>query len=848
MSQSRREFIRAAAATSGAACLSAAVPSLAFAHDLLDPNGPDGQDGQSDQDGQAPQATPEADPAQGITSAQGAAKSLPAEIPWPHNGDNNPPLTIFDVPESDPSYDEFQRMKEHFSQETPESVLAAEGSLVPYSSDTLAPIPRQDAVLRLAVLSDTHSGYGGRLAIDKLNNALTAYRDIAPDTDALFIIGDLVCLNTQEEITPILEDVIRPLSSLFPDRRPLHLLMGNHDFLGNWNVNAFETTYGRYLRNYRDPSYPVNSDAPLATDYGQTQNALLYLGGVPIIKLCPLNAANDSDYRHLYSFLAEKLALARAHNADLTKPIFVMAHHPMQGAWFDVSGNYGYYGVGSSQSMVELLAQYPETVFLTGHTHVPLQMPQSINQDLGFTIVNTATAGAHLWVRNDVIPHDIAISQGILVDVFSDGKVRVTRIEFGLRRYIGTAWEFYPPAAAGSSAPFLTAPKREAARGVSHAGFTDLQLYATAASFAASFKQGVRFADDENAFVYRYRLDIANQFTGIPLTSLYQFSDFFNRDMATVFELSPQYHLSSGTWKIDVTALNPYDDAVGTLSGVATFDYTPQGWVLFPEGRRYYPSPGEAATGWHLIDGFWYYFSTSDALLQYGWIHRDGAWYYLDPTQGRRVEGWQQENGRWYYLQPGTGRMLEGWQWTEGSWYYLQPGGGHMLAGWQWLGGRWYYLQPSDGHMLEGWLYAAGSWYYLKPVDGHMLEGWQWLDDHWYYLKPGHGRMLEGWQWLGGRWYYLQPGSGHMLEGWQLLGGRWYYLLPGGGHMLEGWLYEGGSWYYLQPGGGHMLEGWQRLGGRWYYLQTGGSGRMLTGTHTIGGVGYTFNANGAWVG
>jgi glucan-binding YG repeat protein len=728
------------------------------------------------------------------------------------------------VPEDDPNYGEYQEIKRHFANHRPEEVDQQNQELQPLAGGSLTPIPRNGAVLRLAILSDTHSGWGD-MAITKFNNALATFNTIAQDTDAVFILGDLVCYNTQEEITPILEEVIRPLPSLFSDRKPLHLLMGNHDFVGQWDIDSFETTYGRYLRNYQDPSYAADSTAVLTSDYGQKQNAAVIIRGIPIIKLCPQNYTNNYDYRYLYSFLSQKLAQARAYNGSSGKPILVMAHHPMKGAWVNDSYDCGNYGSPADRDMTALLAQYPEVVFLAGHIHNFLQMPQSINQDLGFTLVHTATTGADFWLNNVVIEADWQLSQGLLLDVLADNKVRITRIEFGCQCYIGSTWEFLPSDASSASAPFLIDPRRAQARSPQAEPAT-LTIQNTAKGIVVDFIQGTRFINDDNAFVYSYQLEILEALSGKPLVSRSSFSDFF-RGLTTsnTYSLESGARVIEGDWDIRLTTRNAYGDTVKTTTVLYTANEPRVGWVDSFEGRRYYhPDSGTIASGWVLIDGIWYYFDPGSFLAKRGWLKHGGAWYYLDPLDGHMLEGWKSLDNWWYYLIPESGRMASGWQKIKDKWYYLIPGSGRMASGWQRLGGAWFYLDTNKGHMLEGW---------------------QRINGQWYYLIPGSGRMATGWQRVNSQWYYLTPGNGHMATGWRRLGGRWYYLTPGSGRMATEWQKLGGAWYYLTPGSGYMATGWRKIDGAWYYFYEREDGRMATGTLSINGTVYVFDSSGA---
>ena len=66
-------------------------------------------------------------------------------------------------------------------------------------------------------------------------------------------------------------------------------------------------------------------------------------------------------------------------------------------------------------------------------------------------------------------------------------------------------------------------------------------------------------------------------------------------------------------------------------------------------------------TGWHKIDGKWYYLDPNGIMLT-EWLKDDssGDWYYLSPN-GDMVSGVMELDGRIYYLgSPDSGRMETG--------------------------------------------------------------------------------------------------------------------------------------------------------------------------------------------
>lgn len=89
-----------------------------------------------------------------------------------------------------------------------------------------------------------------------------------------------------------------------------------------------------------------------------------------------------------------------------------------------------------------------------------------------------------------------------------------------------------------------------------------------------------------------------------------------------------------------------------------------------------------------------------------------------------------------------------------------------------------------------------------------------------------------------GNWSYIEGNTS--AAGWKSIDGKWYFF-DSNGIMKTGWILDGSSWYYIAPSG-EMKTGWINDGGKWYYTAT--SGAMQTGNAVIGGINYTFNANG----
>lgn len=148
---------------------------------------------------------------------------------------------------------------------------------------------------------------------------------------------------------------------------------------------------------------------------------------------------------------------------------------------------------------------------------------------------------------------------------------------------------------------------------------------------------------------------------------------------------------SSSRSSLGITTSGTTKAVSGAPKGSVTGTWVQDGaghWLFTEGGRTYadewayihnpYAKEGQESTSWFRFD--------ADGKMHTGWYldPTDGCWYYLhettDGTQGHMYTGWHQLNGRWYFF--GTdGRMDKGWHWINGKCYYLDLSDGYMFAG-----------------------------------------------------------------------------------------------------------------------------------------------------------------------
>ena len=341
---------------------------------------------------------------------------------------------------------------------------------------------------------------------------------------------------------------------------------------------------------------------------------------------------------------------------------------------------------------------------------------------------------------------------------------------------------------------------------------------------------------------------------------------------------------------------------------------------------RYVGSNGVAYTGWHKINGQWYYFNESNysgedkyiyiGLMRYGnYYDEDGHMYHFDENGHYISNTWyQDEYETWYYFGP-DGIAYTGWHQINGKWYFFGDNAyydecfmrtgrvetyndkyevwvldenGALQTGWSnfkyyeydeetddyiWKGKYNWYYSGSDGSCYHSqWLYYNGSWYYFKTsgvmvadiqefyIDGKLysfdksgrctnadnpkiVNGWYLIkygasehyfyDDRWVYVDNGK-EYRDQWLNYNGAWYYLAVARGY--KDWPLysymmcdvedieINGK-YYDFDADGKCLNpdaikitGWIQEEGEWYYYGDDGIKYTEQWLNYNNKWYYF------------------------------
>jgi glucan-binding YG repeat protein len=243
-----------------------------------------------------------------------------------------------------------------------------------------------------------------------------------------------------------------------------------------------------------------------------------------------------------------------------------------------------------------------------------------------------------------------------------------------------------------------------------------------------------------------------------------------------------------------------------------------------------------------------YYYATAKGVLKTGLQKISGKYYYFNPKTGMRQTGAVTIKGYTYFFNTKTGAARTGWVKSGGKYYYYDKSY-HQVTGFLTISKKRYYFDASDnGARVQSSWKKIGKYYYYFNAKGVIQTGFFKVGDDTYYATA-KGIRKRGWQTVSGRKYYLDKTTGIVQTGWLTYNNKKYYLNPTKssstyGAAKTGFVKIDGSWYYFNNDG-TMRTGWLISDGKYYYFNKT-TGKMLTGTQTIGGKTYDFGKSGAY--
>lgn len=265
------------------------------------------------------------------------------------------------------------------------------------------------------VLSDTHiTTDPGHIHNQHLRMALEDIKKTDPDSIGIFHVGDVT---DNGEVAQYVQ--YNTIVNSFDDIPYIYCVPGNHDLRNQ----TYDMAVDRFLENTNAPSGYYSKE----------------VGDATFIFLVSQDLDNwdlDRSAAHLrddqLAFLKAELEKA----ADGMKPIFVFLHQPLYNTVSGSLPGQNWHGVDKDAELREILRQYPQVVFFTGHTHWELDSKSVMYAGNGedATMFNDAAVG-YLWTDDDTEKKG---SQGFYVEVYAD-KLLVRGRDFVSEKWISGA-------------------------------------------------------------------------------------------------------------------------------------------------------------------------------------------------------------------------------------------------------------------------------------------------------------------------------------------------------------------------------------------------------------------------
>ncbi len=291
-------------------------------------------------------------------------------------------------------------------------------------------------------------------------------------------------------------------------------------------------------------------------------------------------------------------------------------------------------------------------------------------------------------------------------------------------------------------------------------------------------------------------------------------------------------------------------------------------WKQDTAGWRYLGADGYAVTNcWKQDTAGWRYLDGTGSVVKNAWVTTDGKTYRLNDQAYRVISAWVQVDGKWYWMNSDGAMVKNSWMKDSRGWVYLGADGAMKTNAWVQDSKGWCYL-GADGYAVTNcWKQDSVGWCYLDSEGSMVKNAWVTTDGKTYRLNAQGYRVTSAWVLVDGKWYWLNS-DGTLAKnqwkadsvGWVYVGADgamvtnawtkdsvgWCYMGSDGYAVTNTWKHDGTGWRYLGSNGSMLKNQWLQDGGSWYYLN--GDGYMVTGTVTIDGTVYQFDANGVWLG
>jgi Icc protein len=294
--------------------------------------------------------------------------------------------------------------------------------------------------LAFPVISDIHVQSWHTPSHEKFTGALNDLNEINPQSDALILNGDLT------NGLPADYTKLKELLGQAPHSNNVWSTIGNHEYYkawidagGSWNSAAFPN--GETEKASLDRFLQFNGSNEVYYEKQIKGYSFIFLGSEEYRQSDPANL--EDAYLSDTQLVWLKKTLKK--RSEDKKPIFVFLHQPFP---YTVSGTsfccVNNRAIVQHEVLKNILTDYPEVIFFSGHTHWELKLSKTLVKDR-FTMVNSSSV-FQPWTDDQNGGEAVLgpqASEGLYVEAYKD-KVVIKGRDFSNKRWIPEA-EFTVP-------------------------------------------------------------------------------------------------------------------------------------------------------------------------------------------------------------------------------------------------------------------------------------------------------------------------------------------------------------------------------------------------------------------
>lgn len=386
-----------------------------------------------------------------------------------------------------------------------------------------------EPTVRFMVCSDTHVDPNAAERIGRIPAALNFAYDIAEsddsykNLDAAMFVGDVTNNGTEEQFAMVKKDFE---TGLRDGTKLLAICARNHDgYAGTVALDRMSEITG------------------MDSDFHVVINGFHFIG---ISRTNKDVSTRYSPYQR--QWLREQLAAAEAD--DPAKPIFVCNHEHVFGT---VYGSQLIEGWGVTY-FNDILAQYPQVVHFSGHSHYPLNDPRSVQQGKFTTVGTGSMAYMEFTYHLDRSIHPAGNNQAAqawIVEADAENRIRLTGFDALtgdiLCRYL------LPSLTDKSTFAYTTPNMKKLSSAPAFAGDAAVTLVKNEDGTVTATAPAAASTDGNIIFLYRVRVFNG---AGIQTHSEYIINNYWQKN--TYETVSFTVEAQKG-YRIEITAENAYD-------------------------------------------------------------------------------------------------------------------------------------------------------------------------------------------------------------------------------------------------------------------------------------------------